>query len=260
MQTNRSPFHVKSTGQLPVLRLFSIEGRSSGRRRGSARTGSRRRASGRAPGPTSSFRPSPSTNGRDRLAKARVGSRVVVVDVDPLPFEDHARADRRASWSASARASTRQCPPSSKRQPVLAVAQVRGQRGGSPGRIDQEIGQRVADQVDGRQAVEAGTFEARAGSGLRRIVSPHCEPRPAGRASSGLTSRGRHAEQVGQAVEVEVDGLGRTPPLGVDRPRLEGELRRPGGGPIRRCSARPSTGPIADRSPPGRRGRRRRSR
>ena len=47
-----------------------------------------------------------------------------------------------------------------------------------------------------------------------------------------LVRGGRKSEQVGQAVEVEVDGLRRSPVDGVDRPGLEGRLGRFRGGPL----------------------------
>ena len=76
---------------------------------------------------------------RDRLAQAGVGRGVVVRDVESPALRGARGCRSRASWSAS-RASTCQWPSSCECQPVMAVAQVPGQRGGSPGRIDQESG------------------------------------------------------------------------------------------------------------------------
>ena len=195
MQTKRSPFHVKSTGQLPVLRLFSARSSfwlaatlsshcmtPSGQRRWT-RVGL-------------IVRPEAEHDGRDRLAQARLGRRVVVGDVQPLPFDEHPGSDR-------VRVGPHQLgldPPVAAElqcQPVLAVAQVSRERGGFARPNDEDIGQGVADQVDGHQPVEAGAGESKR-QRLGREASPFVA-RPGGQERLRRACSRRRAVRAGRA-------------------------------------------------------------
>ena len=93
-------------------------------------------------------RPKPENDGRDRLAQSRLRRGVIVGNVDPLPFERHAGSDpvRIGSHQLGLHPPV---PAQSKRQPVLAVAGVSGQRGFLARPENQNVGERVADQIDG---------------------------------------------------------------------------------------------------------------
>ncbi len=114
----------------------------------------------------------------DRLAQAGFGRRVVVGDVQPLPFDEHPGSDRvgvgphQLGLDAPVAAEL-------KCQPVLAVAQVSGERGRFARANDQDVGQRVADQIDGGQRRRARGSRAE-GQGLpSRSAFLHFVPRRA---------------------------------------------------------------------------------
>ena len=169
MQTNRWPFHVKSTGQLPVLRLFSA--RSSfwlaATLSSHCMTPSGQRRWTRS---ALSLSAQAEHDRGDRLAQAGFGRRVVVGDVDPLPFDEHAGSDR-------VRVGPHQLgldppvPAELEGQPVLAVAQVPGQRGGSPGRMTRMSGSGSPTRSTAVKPVEARAFQAER-QGLRREALP----------------------------------------------------------------------------------------
>ena len=208
MQTNRRPFHVKRTGQLPVLRLFSARSSvwsavtfsshcitPSGHRR---RTRSALTCSAQA-----------EHDRRRSTGQARNGRRVVVGDVDPLPFDEHAGPEA-VGVGPHQVGLICQRPPSSSASQCWPLPRFRPMRGASPSRTRRRSGKgsptRSASASPLDRRLGSGPSRQRA-SGLSRFPSL----RPGSETARGSASAGGSAEQVGPAVEVEVDGLGRPP-------------------------------------------------
>ena len=97
------------------------------------------------------------------MAQACFGRRVVVGDVQPLPFDEHPGSDR-VGVGPHQLGLDPPVPAELQGQPVLPVAQVSGERGRFARSDDQDIRQRVADQIDRHQSVEAGARELQATS------------------------------------------------------------------------------------------------
>ena len=154
---------------------------------------------------------------------------------------------------------TRQCPPSSKRQPVLAVAQVPGERGRLARADDQDVGQRRRRPGRRPSGRRGRGSPGRAAASPPRTASLRCVPRPAGRSRPACsTGPGGRAGRAGRR------GRGRWPAPIASRRALIGqdskvEPGRFGGGPLGRVPPGQHR-PVRARRRPGRRGRRRRSR
>ena len=172
MQTKRRPFHVKRTGQLPVLRLFSASSSfwlaatlsshcmtPSGQRRWT-RVGLLVLAQAQ-------------NDRSDRLAQARLWRGVVIGDVEPLPFERAQRVPIACELVRMSSGLTRQCPPSSKGQPVVAVARGSGREpGASPGLMTRMSGRGSPTRSTAVSPSRPGLAELRAAGFVPRSDVP----------------------------------------------------------------------------------------
>ena len=97
--------------------------------------------------------------GCDRLAQARVRRGVIIGTKSPCP----SRVTRVPIACELVRINsglTLQYPPSCERQPVLAVAGIPGERRASTRPEHQDIGQRIADKIDGGQPHKFGALDS----------------------------------------------------------------------------------------------------
>ena len=205
MQTYRRPFQVNSTGQLPVLRLFSA--RSTCWFADLVEL-----ALHHAVGPGQVDQvgllasPQPQHERRDRLAQARVGRGVVIRNEQPLPFKRHAGSDRVRIGSHQLGLHP-PVAPQPEGQPVLTVAEIPGKRRAftwlTPGcRAADRPPDRRPASPDGDRGQARPTRAARAANRLPSFRA-HCGKT----GSPGFAGEAGHSQQIGTAVEVQVDRL-----------------------------------------------------
>ena len=202
------------------------------------------------------FLPAQPENDRaDRLGKTGIRGRVVIGNMNPLPFDDHPRADGMRVRSHQLGLD----PPVAtelQRQPVVTVAQVPSQGRCSSRAHEEEVGKWVADQVRQGQPRHAGRLQGHGQLARAKPLAP-LVARPDERSGTTRSGTGVGRPQ-SRRDRADHPGQGR-PRSQTAIPEHWSRRARSGSGSDRRLSFRSrSAGPalaLPERVPPGRAGR-----